>query len=211
MRALEPARLSLLKLVGSVLLTGTAVVVGFNQAERLLFGDVLSDAHSHFYSLRGTVMGLACAAVAALHLQKQRRALAKADNVFRELIEASPGAVIGADAGGRINYANPAAHTLFRREDLTGKPLTILMPPEYRAAHLAGWIRFLRYRKSNLAGREILGLEGERGDGTTFPLALTITDLGSRPPQLFASLRSLEPEIGRIEAAMQDVLRETDG
>jgi PAS domain S-box-containing protein len=211
MRALEPARLSFFKLAGAILLTGGAVVVGFWELERALFGNVLTDAHSHFYSLRGMVMALSILGVSWVHVQRNRTALRKADAVFRELIEASPGAVIGADAGGRINYANPAAHTLFRREDLTGKPLTILMPPEYRAAHLAGWIRFLRYRKSHLAGRESLGLEGERGDGTTFPLALTITDLGSRPPQLFASLRSLEPEIGRIEAAMQDVLRETDG
>ena len=142
---------------------------GFFELERLWFGNALPEQLRWFYTARGFILGGCCTLTAWTIIRKQREQLRKADAVFRELIEASPGAVIGADAGGRINYANPAAHTLFRREDLTGKPLTILMPPEYRAAHLAGWIRFLRYRKSKLAGREILGLEGERGTGPRSP------------------------------------------
>ncbi|MGZ3439847.1 MAG: PAS domain-containing protein, partial [Polyangia bacterium] len=43
-------------------------------------------------------------------------------------------AIIATDAGGRIIYANPAAHTLlgWAPGQLAGHPLTALMPPRMR-------------------------------------------------------------------------------
>jgi sigma-B regulation protein RsbU (phosphoserine phosphatase) len=70
------------------------------------------------------------------------------------LLEALPDAVVVADAEGRVVYANPAIRTLLGHEpaNLRGRPLTELLPPRFRAAHAAGFARFVATGDGELVG-----------------------------------------------------------
>jgi sigma-B regulation protein RsbU (phosphoserine phosphatase) len=70
------------------------------------------------------------------------------------LLEALPDAVVVADAGGRIVYANPAVRSLLGHEPaaLRGLPLTVLIPERFRTAHAQGFSRFLATGSSELVG-----------------------------------------------------------
>jgi phosphoserine phosphatase RsbU/P len=65
-----------------------------------------------------------------------------------------PDAVIVADLGNRIRYANPAVSSLlgWTQAELAGRPLTALVPARLRAAHQAGFSRFAAGEPMRRAG-----------------------------------------------------------
>lgn len=203
MRALESPRRSWAKLV----VVGVAVLAGVQittwALEPLLIPGVLAVKVQAFYTVRG--LALAALMIVALGrlIEGHRRDVAKVDAVFRDFIEHTTEAVIGADQSGRINYANPAAHRIFGHEKLIGRPVTILMPDRYHSAHWQGLVRFLAPpHEHRIIGREQI-LEGVRQSGHEFPVAITVTAIpGKNRFQFFALLRDLTP---LIEAA-EDVL-----
>lgn len=95
--------------------------------------------------------------------------------VLRGVLANVPIAIVVADAGGKINYFNPAAQAMFllsEREAL-GAPLTILMPERYREAHLAA---FERACDAGLRpGILILHAHGLRADGKEFPIVIRLS------------------------------------
>ncbi|CTQ50351.1 ATP-binding protein [Jannaschia donghaensis] len=95
--------------------------------------------------------------------------------LLNALMDASVDAIVVADAGGRILRINRAAEALFRHPDgsLTGLPLDILMPRDMAERH-QGFVRtYLETGVSNIIGigRDLIG---QRADGTTFPLHVSI-------------------------------------
>jgi phosphoserine phosphatase RsbU/P len=70
------------------------------------------------------------------------------------LLEALPDAVVVADRGGRIAYANPAIAVLLGHdpEELLGRPLQVLMPHRFREAHGEGFSRFRATGQGALVG-----------------------------------------------------------
>lgn len=87
-----------------------------------------------------------------------------------------PEAVIEIGAGHIITYVNAMAEIIFghTREDMIGKPLEILIPPEYRAGHQQHVHRF--HGSAAVAylmhGRQ--SVTGLRRDGTRFPAEASI-------------------------------------
>ncbi len=67
-------------------------------------------------------------------------------------------AVICSDHDGRVNDVNAAFTTLFGwgREEILGQPLTAIIPPQLRDAHLLGFSRFLMTNTSPLFSRPML-------------------------------------------------------
>jgi PAS domain S-box-containing protein len=63
-----------------------------------------------------------------------------ADERFRLVVEASPNAIVLANATGRILLINSSAENLFgfNREELMGKPFATLLPERFRAAYCDG-------------------------------------------------------------------------
>jgi sigma-B regulation protein RsbU (phosphoserine phosphatase) len=94
------------------------------------------------------------------------------------LLEALPDAVIVADAAGHIVYANAAVSALLghRPEQLLGRPLTVLMPERFRAAHAAGFAHFLSTGRGELLG-VTTQVPGLHADGEEVPLDLTLSPL----------------------------------
>jgi len=70
--------------------------------------------------------------------EKQARVEARTERRFRELLEAAPDAIIEVDRDGRIMLLNLVTEKMFgyRREDLVGKPVELLVPDTVRAAHV---------------------------------------------------------------------------
>src|SRR5207302_1156101 len=78
-------------------------------------------------------------------------------------------------AHGDITYFNPGAQRIFgyTADEVSGKPLTTLMPERFRDAHRAGLARYLATGEARVVGRTV-ELAGRRKDGTEFPLDLSL-------------------------------------
>ncbi len=108
----------------------------------------------------------------------------QAEERLRALTEAAADAIIAADADGRILSWNAAATHLFgyAKEEVVGRPLTLLMPESYRAAHAQGLRRLAAGGEPRALGHT-LGLVGRRKDGGSSP-----SNCPSRPgPRLRAA------------------------
>ena len=110
---------------------------------------------------------------------ERRRAedsLRESEARFRSVIEAANDAIIIADEGGTIIGWNAGAQRTFGYHDseVTGRPLTMLMPEKYRSAHEAGMSRFRATGQGHLMGRT-LSLVGLHKNGHEFPAELTLS------------------------------------
>lgn len=91
------------------------------------------------------------------------------------LLDAAVDAIIVSDRAGSIVRTNQAAADLFRRsrDSMTGQNLRILMPGEMAARHDGFLHRHLETGEKRIIGigRDV---EGMRGDGSVFPLHLSV-------------------------------------
>jgi PAS domain S-box-containing protein len=97
---------------------------------------------------------------------------------FRIAVEASPSGMLQVDRSGRILLVNAETERLFgyRREELIGKSVEMLVPERFRGPHPNLRDSFVRNptRRSMGAGRELFGL---RSDGTEFPVELGLNPI----------------------------------
>lgn len=102
----------------------------------------------------------------------------RAQAMFRGLLEAAPDGVVIVGAGGRIRIVNRQAEALFgyEREELTGKPIEVLIPERFREHHEAYRRDYSRAPRIRPMG---VGLElyGRRRDGTEFPVEISLGPL----------------------------------
>ena len=102
----------------------------------------------------------------------------RADQKFRDLLEAAPDAMVIVDDDGHIVHANSQTDRLFgyTRQELLGVRVEVLMPEQFRDRH-AGH-RDLFFSRPRLrpmgAGFE---LRGRRKDGTEFPIEISLSPL----------------------------------
>jgi len=101
------------------------------------------------------------------------------EDLLNMLLETMPDAMVLTDEDGRIARVNSNTEKLFgyRREQLVGKSVEVLMPTRFRARHRrqrAGYNANPRVRPMG-AGR--LHLVGRRKDGTEFPAEIFLSPL----------------------------------
>jgi len=94
---------------------------------------------------------------------------------WRSIIRSAVDAIVLIDHRGRIEAFNPAAERLFgySEADVVGKNVSMLMPHPYRREHDDYLARYLATGDKKIigVGREVTG---QRRDGTTFPLHLSV-------------------------------------
>ncbi len=102
----------------------------------------------------------------------------RTETMFHDLLEAAPDAMIIAAADGRIVLANAQTDEMFgyRREDLIGMEVKMLIPPRLRETHERHRARFFASPKVRRMGAG-LELRGLRRDGTEFPIEVSLSPL----------------------------------
>jgi PAS domain S-box-containing protein len=106
--------------------------------------------------------------------REQMRQIAQrklADERFRLVVEASPNAIVLANATGRILLVNSSAEDLFgfNREELMGKPFATLLPERFRAAYGDGTASIPHPWGRSAAGGDLFAL---RKDGSETPIEI---------------------------------------
>ena len=107
-------------------------------------------------------------------------ALEAAEARLRSILQTVPDAMLIIDEHGRIESLSTTAEQLFgyAAEEVSGQNVSLLMPSPYREQHDAYIQRYL-----STGERRIIGIGrivvGQRKDGTTFPMHLTVGELRS--------------------------------
>lgn len=113
--------------------------------------------------------------------------------------------VVIIDQIGNIQLFNAACERLFgfRREEVTGQNVRILMPEPYRSAHDGFLSHYKKTSERRIIGigREVTGL---RKNGTTFPMELSVGEGQSDQGQFFIGIIRDITERKRIESFIQD-------
>ncbi len=128
-----------------------------------------------------------------------------AENQFRLLLESAPDAMIVVDAKGSIVLINGEAERLFgyRREELLGQSVDILVPMDRREAHAGHRERYMEHAVRRPMGRG-LELAGTRKDGTEVPVEISLSPLDTTEgPRVIATVRDITERLAAERAARE--------
>ncbi len=111
---------------------------------------------------------------------RQAEAANEAELRFKHLLEAAPDSILEIDRDGRILLMNAATERLFgySREELSGKNVDTLVPDEVRARHAQPRVNYVADPLPRPMGSGLL-LEGQRKDGTRFPVEISLSPFES--------------------------------
>ena len=110
--------------------------------------------------------------------RSQALALEAAEARLRSILQTVPDAMIIIDERGRIESLSTTAERLFgfTTDEVVGQNVSMLMPSPYREQHDAYIERYLSTRERRIIGIGRI-VVGQRKDGTTFPMHLTVGEL----------------------------------
>jgi PAS domain S-box-containing protein len=97
---------------------------------------------------------------------------------FQALLESAPDAVVVTDGAGRMVIVNARVEEVFgyRREELIGRAVTLLVPEPARDRHTGHVARYGAEPSTRLMGKG-LELSARRKDGTEFPVEISLSPL----------------------------------
>lgn len=121
--------------------------------------------------------------------QQTERQMHESEARFRAVAETAADAVVIAGSDGTIAYLNRAAEEMFghKLDDVTGQPLTLLMPERFHRAHREGLNRYLETGTPHVIGKT-LELTGLKKDGSEFPLELSLATWSMNNAIFFSGL-----------------------
>jgi len=149
-------------------------------------------------------------------LEKEAQSVARSESRFRELLEAAPDAIIEIDRGGRIVLLNRVTEKLFgySREQLLGRPVELLIPEELRSMHVHHREDY-RGKPQTRAMGSGLSLQGQRQDGSRFPVEISLSpvesDDGFRVTAIIRDISVRKQVEERLRTIQQDYTRELAG
>lgn len=131
--------------------------------------------------------------------------MTKEETKFQRILETTIDPVISIDEKGAIQLFNPAAEREFgyTSSEVVGENIKMLMPSPYREEHDMYLENYMRTGKAKIIGM-IRELKGERKDGSTFPMELSVSELwldGER------SFTGIVRNISQLKQAQEETLR----
>src|SRR5580765_3867400 len=137
-----------------------------------------------------------------------RAALAREAHV-QSILDTVPDAMVVIDIRGIMRSFSAAAVRLFGHspEDVIGKNVSMLMPSPYREQHDGYLERYLRTGERRIIGigRVVVG---ERKDGSTFPMELSVGEMKSRKDRFFTGFIRDLSERQKTESRLQELQSE---
>ncbi len=108
-------------------------------------------------------------------LHDLNRTLEQSEMKFRSVVQAANDAIISSDSDGNIISWNNGAQTIFgyAEKELMGRPVTILMPEQYREIHIKEFERLRSTGEYKNKGKTHES-QGLRKDGSEFPVEISI-------------------------------------
>jgi PAS domain S-box-containing protein len=155
----------------------------------------------------------------------------QAEEIFRQVLESAPEAILALDRDGKILLVNAQVEEVFgyARQELLGNPVEMLIPERFRHSHPERRGAFLTQPRPRPMGAD-LELYGLRRNGEEFPVEIglgpfqaqggtlvssTIRDITSRKrieDQLRALAEKLQEQVTLLDVAQDAIiLRELDG
>jgi PAS domain S-box-containing protein len=141
------------------------------------------------------------------------------DRLFHGFLEAAPDAVVIVDGDGIIVQVNSQTEKLFgyRRQEILGSPVEVLMPERFRGGHVAVRHMFTIGNPHPRSMGRGLALFGLRKDGQEFPIDVSLSPLPPEAGILIASTirdmsaqRALEDELHRRTFDLEKADRQKD-
>jgi two-component system sensor kinase FixL len=129
--------------------------------------------------------------------------------LLRSTLATVPDAMIVIDEHGLIDSFSAAAEHLFgfAAEEVRGQNVSMLMPSPYREAHDGYIARYLRTGERRIIGIGRL-VVGQRRDGSTFPMELSVGEVNSRGRRLFTGFVRDVTERQETETRLQELQSE---
>jgi PAS domain S-box-containing protein len=145
------------------------------------------------------------AASANENLSRQIREREISEAQYRAVSEAAIDGIVIGDAEGNILHWNQAAERIFGyvRDEVVGKPLTVIMPERFRAMHIEGMRRFQAGGAPRAVGRTV-ELVGLRKNGEEFPLEISLGSWALHGARYFSGIVRDITERKRAEKALVD-------
>jgi PAS domain S-box-containing protein len=130
---------------------------------------------------------------------------------MQAILNTATDAIITIDAGGITQSVNPATERMFgyTPAELLGQNVKLLMPPPYGAEHDGYLARYRQTGEKHIIGigREV---QGQRKDGSTFPVDLAVSEYQDRNQLMFSGVlrdlsgrKALEREVLQAAALEQ--------
>ena len=131
----------------------------------------------------------------------------RAEERFRAIVDSSLDAIITADESGTITSWNPGAAKMFGYDAVAvvGKPLTLLMPEHFRAAHTSAIARLAAGGAPTILG-SVVQLTALASDGRQFPIELSLTGLAREEGRSYAGVIRDLSERNRAEERFRGLL-----
>ena len=111
-------------------------------------------------------------------VEERTRELKEIGERERTILENTAEGIITAGEDGLIDTFNPMAETLFgyEAEEVIGKNLSLLMPEQYAPRHDDAIRNYLETGKGKILGVQARELEGQKKDGTPFPIEINLNE-----------------------------------
>lgn len=135
------------------------------------------------------------------------------DRQYSHFLELSPDAVVIIDGSGVIEYVNEQAMFMFRyrREQIVGKSVDVLLPERYRGAHIAQRFHYMEDPRRRMMGegRELYGL---RSDNVEFAVDVSLAPIFTIDGQerYAAAIRDVTAQKQAVRVIKQTIARTTE-
>ncbi len=137
---------------------------------------------------------------------------------YRDVLESTPDGIVMVNPTGHIVFTNSHAQELFGygRGELHGKPIEMLLPQRFRAAHFGHRAKYFEEPRTRAmgAGLELYGL---RKDGAEFPVEISLSPMQMDETALVMSAirdisdrKHIERELREKNVALEEASRAKD-